>query len=107
MSVPWSASNPRMKYWSDLPPPACCETIRPGTWRRMSETWVRERYLRSSRERWTDDADSAGAVSLISMISESSVGAAATSSFVVVLAGEGDVAGWEVAPEPLPAPLSG
>src|ERR1043165_4358716 len=58
-----------MKYWSDFPPPACCDTIRPGTWRRMSETWVRERRSRSSRDRWTDDADSAGAWSSISMTS--------------------------------------
>src|SRR5262245_55275654 len=58
-----------MKYWSDFPHPACCETMRPGTCRRMSETCVRERYWRSSLERWTDDADSAGAVSLISIVS--------------------------------------
>ena len=52
-----------------FPPPACCETMRPGTWRRMSDTWVRERYLRSSIDRRTDDADSAGARSSISITS--------------------------------------
>src|SRR3569832_2767584 len=73
MSVPWSASKPRMKYWSLFPPPACWLTIRPGTWRRMSETWVVERYFRSSRVRWTDDADSAGAVSSISIVSPAGI----------------------------------
>jgi hypothetical protein len=60
-----------MKYWSLFPPPACCETMSPGTCRRMSETWVRERYLRSSMVRCTDDADSAGARSSISITSSS------------------------------------
>src|SRR5256885_2267191 len=35
-SVPWSASKPRKKSWSALPPPWCCTASRPGTTRRMS-----------------------------------------------------------------------
>src|SRR3569832_109996 len=73
MSVPWSASKPRMKYWTLFPPPASWLTIRPGTWRRRAETWAGERYFRSSRVRWTDDADSAGAVSSISIVSPSGI----------------------------------
>lgn len=38
MSVPWSASNPRKKYWFALPPPECCTITRPGVTRRMSCT---------------------------------------------------------------------
>ncbi len=100
-SVPWSASKPRMKYWSDLPPPACWLTIRPGTWRRMSETCVPERYRRSSRARWTDDADSAGAVSTISIVSPASSSGAGT-------AGGAAEAEPEPEPEPelVPAPVA-
>src|SRR5262245_15310547 len=36
MSVPWSASKPRRKYCSALPPPWCWLMMRPGTSRRMS-----------------------------------------------------------------------
>src|SRR5947209_1273454 len=35
-SVPWSASKPRRKSWSALPPPWCCASTSPGTTRRMS-----------------------------------------------------------------------
>ncbi len=38
MSVPWSASKPRRKYWFALPPPECCTMTRPGVTRRMSCT---------------------------------------------------------------------
>ena len=45
-SVPWSRSNPRMKYCWALPPPACCTVKRPGT---ASSTFsVRRRGRRPS-----------------------------------------------------------
>ena len=56
MSVPWSASKPRMKYWLALPPPECCTITRPGVTRRMSWTDPMGRRSKSRSRTVNDDA---------------------------------------------------